>query len=232
MSELFRPSTFRHFVSLGVGPGWRCWEGRRRGAIGAPVAGVRVGPAGHVVAHRHRHLLVRGGVRRRDRGEPPGRRPRTTLPRALRSGPRPVGLVHVTDRRRGAAGDGRVPAPGGWLTDRGRRPHASPLSCPDVVGPDQQLANKLRNGFRELMAGGSRSGLRRTAPPPAPRRRAGRRGGRRVLPSPGPGALTSRRRRSNCSGPSCSTMASPATARSTATWITSPTGASTSPSRR
>jgi hypothetical protein len=42
--------------------------------------------------------------------------------------------------------------PGGWLLVEDADPALQPLSCPDVRGPDEELANRLRNGFRSLMA--------------------------------------------------------------------------------
>jgi hypothetical protein len=43
--------------------------------------------------------------------------------------------------------------PGGWLFVEDADPALQPLSALEVRGPEQVLANRLRRGFRELMAG-------------------------------------------------------------------------------
>jgi hypothetical protein len=62
-------------------------------------------------------------------------------------------LTHVP--RRHAALTSMVAAlrSGGWLLLEEADPGLQPLICPDDYGPAQQLANRLRNGFRTLMAG-------------------------------------------------------------------------------
>ena len=42
--------------------------------------------------------------------------------------------------------------PGGRLLVEDADPALQPLLCPDEHGPEQQLANRLRHGFRELLA--------------------------------------------------------------------------------
>ena len=42
--------------------------------------------------------------------------------------------------------------PGGWLVLEDADPALQPLICPDEYGPAQQLANRLRRGFRTLLA--------------------------------------------------------------------------------
>jgi hypothetical protein len=46
----------------------------------------------------------------------------------------------------------KVLHPGGCLFLEDADPALQPLICPDEYGPEQQLANKLRNGFRKLLA--------------------------------------------------------------------------------
>jgi hypothetical protein len=41
----------------------------------------------------------------------------------------------------------------GWLVVEDADPALQPLICPDEVGPEQGLANQLRDGFRALIAG-------------------------------------------------------------------------------
>jgi hypothetical protein len=42
--------------------------------------------------------------------------------------------------------------PGGWLVIEDADPALQPLVCHDEYGPAQELANRLRRGFRTLMA--------------------------------------------------------------------------------
>jgi hypothetical protein len=43
--------------------------------------------------------------------------------------------------------------PGGVLLLEDADPALQPLACPDEYGPEQALANKVRTGFRALLAG-------------------------------------------------------------------------------
>jgi hypothetical protein len=42
--------------------------------------------------------------------------------------------------------------PGGWLVVEEADPALQPLLCPEDDGPAQELANRLKRGFRQLMA--------------------------------------------------------------------------------
>jgi hypothetical protein len=42
--------------------------------------------------------------------------------------------------------------PGGWLVIEDADPALQPLSCIDAYGPEQELANKIRQGFRTLLS--------------------------------------------------------------------------------
>jgi SAM-dependent methyltransferase len=61
-------------------------------------------------------------------------------------------LVHVTDRAEALRRMVRALRPGGLLLLEDADPALQPLLCPDESGPDQRLANRLRAGFRTLMA--------------------------------------------------------------------------------
>jgi SAM-dependent methyltransferase len=61
-------------------------------------------------------------------------------------------LVHVPRRTEALAAMVRVLRPGGWLLVEDADPGLQPLTCIDEWGPDQALANKLRRGFRVLLA--------------------------------------------------------------------------------
>jgi hypothetical protein len=61
-------------------------------------------------------------------------------------------LVHVPQRDRALAAMTSVLRPGGWLVAEEADPALQPLVCPDETGPAQQLANRLKVGFRQLLA--------------------------------------------------------------------------------
>lgn len=152
LSALFDPSTFRHFDRLGVGPGWRVWE---VGAGGTSVIGwlaKKVGPTGRVLATDIDTSWAADAARppvqvlRHDVGaeEPPGEGFDLVHARLV--------LVHVPDRERALRSMVRALRPGGRLLVEDADPALQPLICPDEHGPEQQLANRLRHGFRALLA--------------------------------------------------------------------------------
>ena len=97
-------------------------------------------------------------------------------------------LVHVPERDAALANMVAALRPGGVLLVEDADPALQPLSCLEETGPEQVLANRLRRGFRSLLAErGRRPGLRPLAAAPAPGGRPGRRGGRRRLPGQRPG---------------------------------------------
>ena len=61
-------------------------------------------------------------------------------------------LVHVPQRDRALAAMVSVLWPGGWLVVEEADPALQPLACLEESGPAQQLANRLKVGFRQLMA--------------------------------------------------------------------------------
>ena len=152
LAELFAPSTFRHLSRVGVGPGWRCWE---VGAGGPSVPGwlaERVGPDGLVLATDIDTSWLAGDgapfeVRRHDVGvdDPPATGLDLVHARLV--------LTHVPARERALATMAAALRPGGRLILEDADPGLQPLLCPDEYGPEQRLANRLRHGFRTLMAG-------------------------------------------------------------------------------
>ncbi len=62
-------------------------------------------------------------------------------------------LTHVPRRDEALAAMVTALRPGGWLLLEEADPGLQPLLCPDEYGPEQELANRLRHGFRTLMAG-------------------------------------------------------------------------------
>ncbi len=61
-------------------------------------------------------------------------------------------LVHVPERERALRSMVKALRPGGRLLVEDADPALQPLLCPDEYGPEQQLANRLRQGFRQLLA--------------------------------------------------------------------------------
>jgi ubiquinone/menaquinone biosynthesis C-methylase UbiE len=60
-------------------------------------------------------------------------------------------LVHVVNRETALDTMVKSLRPGGWLVLEEADPELQPLACPDEVGPEQVLANKLKGAFRTLM---------------------------------------------------------------------------------
>lgn len=61
-------------------------------------------------------------------------------------------LVHVPERERALRSMIKALRPGGRLLVEDADPALQPLTCPDEYGPEQRLANRLRQGFRTLLA--------------------------------------------------------------------------------
>jgi SAM-dependent methyltransferase len=152
LSALFDPSTFRHFDRLDVREGWRCWEVGAGGPSVPSWLAARVGPRGHVLATDIDVSWMAGAVadgyevRRHDVGTEEPLDGDFDLVHAR------LVLVHVPQRQRALVSMVAALRPGGWLLLEDADPTLQPLICPDEVGPAQQLANRLRRGFRSLMA--------------------------------------------------------------------------------
>ncbi len=152
LSALFDPSTFRHIEDLGIASGWRCWEVGAGGPSVVTWLAGRVGPSGRVLAtdiDTSWTAAAAGGVVevvRHDvgRDEPPDGGFDLVHARLV--------LVHVSDRARALRAMVDSLRPGGWLLVEDADPALQPLICPDEHGPEQELANKLRIGFRSLLA--------------------------------------------------------------------------------
>ncbi|MFI7340749.1 methyltransferase domain-containing protein [Streptomyces sp. NPDC050085] len=152
LSTLFDPTTFRHIERLGIGSGWRCWEVGAGGTSVVSWLARKVGPTGRVLATdidtSWQTTTVRTPVevRRHDVGvdEPPAEAFDLVHARLV--------LVHVPDRERALASMIRALRPGGRLLIEDADAALQPLLCPDEHGPEQQLANRLRHGFRALLS--------------------------------------------------------------------------------
>ncbi|WP_369388564.1 class I SAM-dependent methyltransferase [Streptomyces sp. CG1] len=151
-AALFDPTTFRHIEALGIGPGWRCWEVGAGGTSVVSWLAEKAGSTGKVVAtdiDTSRIAAVARPpveVRVHDVGaeEPPGEGFDLVHARLV--------LVHVPDRAKALRSMIQALRPGGRLLIEDADPALQPLPCPDECGPDQQLANRLRQGFRKLLA--------------------------------------------------------------------------------
>ncbi|MEU1512640.1 methyltransferase [Streptomyces sp. NPDC005811] len=151
-ATLFDPTTFRHLEGLGVGPGWRCWEVGAGGTSVVAWLAKKVGPTGKVVATDIDTSRLAAAarppveVRVHDVGveEPPAEGFDLVHARLV--------LVHVPDRERALRSMVAALRPGGRLLVEDGDPALQPLLCPDEHGPEQQLANRLRHGFRTLLA--------------------------------------------------------------------------------
>ncbi|MFF4654061.1 methyltransferase [Streptomyces sp. NPDC001381] len=151
-AALFDPTTFRHLEGLGVGPGWRCWEVGAGGTSVVTWLAKKVGPTGKVVATDIDTSRLTPAarppveVRVHDVGvdEPPTEGFDLVHARLV--------LVHVPDRERALRSMVKALRPGGRLLIEDGDPALQPLLCPDEHGPEQQLANRLRHGFRKLLA--------------------------------------------------------------------------------
>ncbi|MFD7874556.1 methyltransferase domain-containing protein [Streptomyces sp. NPDC059766] len=151
-AALFDPTTFRHMEKLGIGPGWRCWEVGAGGTSVVSWLARKVGPTGKVVATDIDVSRLAAAARPpvevsvHDVGaqEPPEADFDLVHARLV--------LVHVPDRERALQSMIKALRPGGRLLIEDADPALQPLLCPDEHGPEQRLANRLRHGFRSLLA--------------------------------------------------------------------------------
>ncbi|MFD9592611.1 methyltransferase domain-containing protein [Kitasatospora sp. NPDC059973] len=152
LAELFDQVTFRHVDRIGIGAGMRCWEVGAGGPSVPLGLAERVGPTGAVVATD----LDVGWTRGIAGGAI------EVLVHDVAADPPPPGgfdlvharlvLVHVADRAEALRRMVGALRPGGRLLLEDADPALQPLLCPDESGPEQRLANRLRAGFRTLMA--------------------------------------------------------------------------------
>jgi SAM-dependent methyltransferase len=151
-AALFDPSTFRHLDGLGLRPGWRCWEVGAGGTTVVSHLSERVGPDGHVLATDINLSWAAAAaapnveILEHDvaTGAPPGGPFDLVHARLV--------LVHVRGRDTALATMAAALRPGGVLLVEDADPALQPLSCLEETGPEQVLANRLRRGFRSLLA--------------------------------------------------------------------------------
>jgi SAM-dependent methyltransferase len=155
-TTLFDPATFRHLDGLGLAPGWRCWEVGAGGTSVVDFLAERVGPTGHVLATDINVSWAAAA------GAGTGAPNVEILQHDVADAPPPGGpfdlvharlvLVHVPERDRALATMADALRPGGVLLVEDADPALQPLSCLEEIGPPQELANRIRRGFRQLLA--------------------------------------------------------------------------------
>ena len=150
LSALFDPWTFAHLSSVGLTTGWQVWEVGAGGPTVPSWLAAQVGPSGRVLATDIDPSWMRDTrgfeVARHDIGVDPAPAGSFDLVHAR------LVLVHVPQRERALQTMVTALRPGGWLVVEEADPALQPLVCPDEAGPDERRANRLKRGFRELMA--------------------------------------------------------------------------------
>jgi SAM-dependent methyltransferase len=150
LSALFDPATFRHLSWVGLQTGWQVWEVGAGGPVVACWLAEQVAPDGHVLATDIDTRWLEGAqpfeVRRHDvAADPPPRGPFDLVHARLL-------LVHVPQREAALRSMVSVLRPGGWLVVEEADPALQPLVCLEERTPAEQLANRLKAGFRALLA--------------------------------------------------------------------------------
>ncbi len=151
LSAIFDAVTFRHIDALGIRAGWRCWEVGAGGPSVPAGLAARVGETGRVLAtdielgwladqaspgvEVTRHDVVND--------DPPAGDFDLVHARLV--------LLHLPERDRALRRMAAAVRPGGWLLIEDFDISLQPLVCPDSHGPDQHLANKIKDGFRALL---------------------------------------------------------------------------------
>jgi ubiquinone/menaquinone biosynthesis C-methylase UbiE len=152
LSALYDPVTLRQFDACGIGPGWHCWEVGAGGSALVRAISERVGNTGRILATDIDNSWAKEAVapnvevRKQDvaHDNPPAEIFDLVHARLV--------LVHIPDRDRAFQNMISALKPGGWLVIEDADPALQPLSCIDTCGPEQELANKIRMGFRTLLS--------------------------------------------------------------------------------
>ncbi|MDX3688980.1 methyltransferase domain-containing protein [Streptomyces europaeiscabiei] len=152
-ATLFDPTTFRHMEGFGLGSGWRCWEVGPGGTSVVSWLAKKVGPTGKVMATDTdiswavpsvtrppvEALVHHVGV-----DQPPG--DGFDLVHAR------LALAHAPDPERALLSMTKALRPGGRLLIEDADLALQPLACLEGSGPEHQLANRLREAVRALLA--------------------------------------------------------------------------------
>lgn len=151
LAALFDPVSRRVAHEVGLAQGWHVWEVGAGGPSLPAWFSDEVGARGRVLATDIDTSWLDGGNDGFD-----------VLEHDVATEPAPAGgfdlvharlvLVHLPRRDEALATMVGALRPGGWLIVEDADPALQPLACPDERGPAEQLANRLRDGFRTLMA--------------------------------------------------------------------------------
>ncbi len=152
LSAQFNPGTFRHMEQLGITDGWHCWEVGVGGPSIPTWLASRVGPSGRVLATdidtRWAEQANEGNVELLQHDvvhdDPPSGGFDLVHERLV--------LIHLPQREEALARMVAALRPGGSLLVEDFDSLMQPDACPDAVGPEQRLANKMRQGLREMLA--------------------------------------------------------------------------------
>ena len=154
LAALFNTATFRHMEALGIGAGWRCWEVGAGGRSVPDWLAHRVGPDGRVIATDLDATWVDG--------DGDAAYETLQLQHDVASDDPPDGdfhlvharlvLVHVPDREEALRRMTGSLRPGGWLLIEDFDTALQPFACIEPLGEAGLRANKIRNGFRDLLA--------------------------------------------------------------------------------
>jgi SAM-dependent methyltransferase len=152
LADLFDPSTFRHITGLGLARGWHCWEVGAGGTSVIRWLAEQVGPTGRVLATdidlswareatgTHVEICLHDVAR----DELPLETFDLVHARLV--------LVHLPNRDKALRSMVHALKPGGWLLIEEADPALQPFSCLDAHGPEHELANQIRRGFRSLLS--------------------------------------------------------------------------------
>lgn len=151
LSQVFDPVTFRHVDALGPAAGWRYWEIGAGGPSVPNELARRVGATGSVVATDIDTGWLAGRVSpgvaviRHDVAHDPPPDDGFDLIHAR------LVLLHIPEREQALRHMVAALRPGGWLLVEDFDIDLQTLLCPDAHGPDQVLANRVKDAFRALL---------------------------------------------------------------------------------
>ncbi|WP_328222757.1 methyltransferase domain-containing protein [Streptomyces sp. NBC_00310] len=152
-AALFDAATFRHMEGFGLGSGWRCWEVGAGGTSVVSWLAKKVGPTGKVMATDTdiswavpsvTRPPVEALVHHLGVDQPPG--DGFDLVHAR------LALAHAPDREQALLSMIKALRPGGRLLIEDADTALQPLACLEESGPEHQLANRLRQAVRALLA--------------------------------------------------------------------------------
>lgn len=153
LAAIFDPWTFAHLERIGVEPAGRVWEVGAGGPSVVRWLADRVGRDGHVLAT---DIDVTWA------GSAAG--PNVEVLRHDVAAERPpefgldlvharLVLVHIQARDRALASMVEGLRPGGWILVEDADPAIQPMSSVEELTPEDELANRIRLGFRSLLSG-------------------------------------------------------------------------------